>query len=65
MLVAVLFYLLIGLLSSIEIGFDSWLGYILFALLWCPLMILGLFALGMETYEDFKYKRKGDKNEKS
>lgn len=65
MLIAIGFYLLIGLLSSIEIGFGSWLGYVLFTIFWCPIMILGLCALGLEAYEDFKYKRKGDKDAKS
>lgn len=65
MLIAIAFYLFVGLLSAIEVGFDSWLGYILFTLLWCPIMLMGLCVLALEAYENFNYKRKGDKNAKS
>ena len=65
MLAAIGFYLLIGLLTSFEIGFSDWRGYVLYTIFWCPVMIGGLFFLSLEVINYFKNKGKGDDDAKS
>lgn len=65
MLVGIVFYFILGIAIALDIGFKSLKSYVLFAIFWCPLMVMGIALVIYELIESLIRKVKGDKNEKS